>query len=104
MSALIDFIASHRAEFIARLGEHVVLVLASTAIAAALGIPLGILAARKPSLAKPIVALANLAQTIPSLVVGESGSGTQRRRYRRERRPRPRVGAVGIPGERPSTL
>ena len=69
MSALIDFIASHRAEFIARLGEHVVLVLASTAIAAALGIPLGILAARKPSLAKPIVALANLAQTIPSLAL-----------------------------------
>jgi osmoprotectant transport system permease protein len=69
MSALIDFIASHRAEFIARLGEHVVLVLASTAIAAALGIPLGILAARKPSLAKPIVALANLAQTVPSLAL-----------------------------------
>ncbi len=69
MSALIAFIASHRAEFIARLGEHVVLVLASTAMAAAVGIPLGILAARRPPIAKPIVALANLAQTIPSLAL-----------------------------------
>jgi osmoprotectant transport system permease protein len=69
MSALIAFIASHRDEFAARLGEHVVLVLVSTAIAAAIGIPLGILAARRPSIAKPIVALANLAQTIPSLAL-----------------------------------
>jgi osmoprotectant transport system permease protein len=69
MSALIAFIASHRDEFAARLGEHVVLVLVSTAIAAAIGIPLGILAARRPSISKPIVALANLAQTIPSLAL-----------------------------------
>jgi osmoprotectant transport system permease protein len=69
MSALLSFIDSHRAEFVARLGEHVVLVLASTAIAAAIGIPLGVLAARRPSIAKPIVALANLAQTIPSLAL-----------------------------------
>ena len=69
MSELITFISSHRAEFAARLGEHVVLVLASTVIAAAIGIPLGILAARRPSIAKPIVALANLGQTIPSLAL-----------------------------------
>src|SRR5829696_8661201 len=69
MTALIGFIASHRDEFAARLGEHVVLVLVSTAIAAAIGIPLGIIAARRPSIAKPIVALANLAQTIPSLAL-----------------------------------
>ena len=41
----------------------------STAIAAAIGIPLGIVAARRPALARPIVALANLAQTIPSLAL-----------------------------------
>lgn len=69
MIELLSFIASHREEFAARLGEHVVLVLASTAIAAAIGIPLGILAARRPSIAKPIVGLANLAQTIPSLAL-----------------------------------
>ena len=69
MSELVAFIAGHRAEFIARLGEHVILVFVSTAIAAAIGIPLGIVAARRPSIAKPIVAIANLAQTIPSLAL-----------------------------------
>ena len=69
MSGLSRSSSSHRDEFAARLGEHVVLVLVSTAIAAAIGIPLGIIAARRPSIAKPIVALANLAQTIPSLAL-----------------------------------
>ncbi|MDP3720595.1 MAG: ABC transporter permease/substrate-binding protein [Acidobacteriota bacterium] len=69
MTELLAFVASHRAEMATRLGEHVVLVAASTAIAAAVGIPLGILAARRPSLSRPIVGLANLAQTIPSLAL-----------------------------------
>jgi osmoprotectant transport system permease protein len=69
MSELLSFIAAHRAEFVARLGEHVILVLASTAVAAAIGIPLGIIAARRPVIARPIVGLANLAQTIPSLAL-----------------------------------
>ena len=69
MSELIAFIASHRAEMATRIGEHVVLVAVSTAIAAAVGIPLGIVAARRPSIAKPIVAVVNLAQTIPSLAL-----------------------------------
>jgi osmoprotectant transport system permease protein len=69
MNELISFVVSHRAEFIARLGEHMVLVFASTAVAAALGIPLGIVAARRPAMARPIVGLANLAQTIPSLAL-----------------------------------
>lgn len=69
MGELLAFIASHRAEMATRLGEHVVLVAASTAIAAAIGIPLGVLAARRPSLSRPIVGLANLAQTIPSLAL-----------------------------------
>ncbi|MFA5907843.1 MAG: ABC transporter permease/substrate-binding protein [Vicinamibacterales bacterium] len=69
MSELLEFIASHRAELMTRVGEHVVLVAASTAIAAAIGIPLGVLAARRPSLSRPVVGLANLAQTIPSLAL-----------------------------------
>ena len=69
MTELLAFITSHRAEMATRLGEHVVLVAASTAIAAAIGIPLGIVAARRPLLARPIVGLANLAQTIPSLAL-----------------------------------
>jgi osmoprotectant transport system permease protein len=69
MMDLLSFIASHRDEMATRIGEHVVLVAVSTAIAAAIGIPLGIVAARRPSLARPIVALVNLAQTIPSLAL-----------------------------------
>jgi osmoprotectant transport system permease protein len=69
MNELLAFIASHRTEMATRIGEHVVLVAASTAIAAAIGIPLGVVAARRPSIAKPIVALVNLAQTIPSLAL-----------------------------------
>jgi len=69
MSALIAFYAAHRAELAVRIGEHIVLVLVSTAIAAAIGIPLGILAARRPRLAGPLIGLANLAQTIPSLAL-----------------------------------
>lgn len=69
MMQLLAFIASHRAEMATRLSEHVVLVAASTAIAAAIGVPLGILAARRPALSRPIVGFANLAQTIPSLAL-----------------------------------
>ena len=69
MSALFAFFASHRAELMVRLGEHILLVAVSTLIAAAIGIPLGIFAARRPRLAGPLVGLANLAQTIPSLAL-----------------------------------
>ena len=69
MSGLLAFLIDHRAELVARLGEHVILVAVSTAVAAAVGIPFGIVAARRPSLARPIVAVANLAQTIPSLAL-----------------------------------
>lgn len=69
MNDLLAFVASHRAEMATRLGEHVILVAASTAIAAAIGIPLGVIAARRPALSRPIVGLANLAQTVPSLAL-----------------------------------
>lgn len=69
MTALVEFVVSHRAELLARLSEHVVLVAISTLIAAAIGIPLGVLAARRPVLARPLVGLANLGQTIPSLAL-----------------------------------
>src|SRR5687768_2844596 len=69
MSGLWAFLIDHRVELAARLGEHVVLVLVSTLVASAIGIPFGIVAARRPALARPIVAIANLAQTIPSLAL-----------------------------------
>ena len=69
MTSLIEFLIAHRAELLARLGEHVVLVVVSTTIAALIGIPLGVLASRRAGLARPLVGLASLAQTIPSLAL-----------------------------------
>ena len=66
---LFEFLAAHRAEFIGLLLQHVVLVGASTAAAIAIGVPVGILAARRPRLGAPIVWLANVVQTIPSLAM-----------------------------------
>jgi osmoprotectant transport system permease protein len=69
MMALLDFLVAHRAEVLTRLTEHVVLVVLSTTAAALVGIPIGILAARRPAVARPLVGLANLAQTVPSLAL-----------------------------------
>ncbi|MGA2216098.1 MAG: ABC transporter permease [Bryobacteraceae bacterium] len=50
-------------------GEHIVLVLVSMAIAAALGLPLGVLLTRRASLRTPLLGFANVMQTIPSLAL-----------------------------------
>ena len=50
-------------------GEHIVLVGITLAIAAALGIPAGILLTRRPGLRRWIVGFANVVQTIPSLAL-----------------------------------
>ena len=51
------------------LGQHVSLVAVSTAIAVGLGLPLGILAARHPAWRRPVLGVANVFQTIPSLAL-----------------------------------
>jgi osmoprotectant transport system permease protein len=49
--------------------EHAGLVFASLAAAVALGVPMGILAARVRAFAQPLLALAGLVQTVPSLAL-----------------------------------
>src|SRR2546430_780664 len=49
--------------------EHVVLVGLSILIAAGIGLPLGVVMTRKPSLSGPILTFANAVQTIPSLAL-----------------------------------
>lgn len=49
--------------------EHLWLVGTSTVFAALIGIPLGILIARRPALDKPVLGSANIIQTIPSLAL-----------------------------------
>jgi osmoprotectant transport system permease protein len=66
---LFRFLAAHRAEFVALLLQHIVLVGVSTGAAIAIGVPVGVLAARRPRLGAPIVWLANVVQTIPSLAM-----------------------------------
>jgi osmoprotectant transport system permease protein len=51
------------------LGQHVGLVAISTALALGLGVPLGILVARHPAWRRPVLGLANVFQTIPSLAL-----------------------------------
>lgn len=69
MRAVLAFWAAHRSEVAALLGQHVLLVAASTGAAVAIAVPLGIAAARRPRMAAPLVALANVVQTIPSLAM-----------------------------------
>jgi osmoprotectant transport system permease protein len=66
---IVEFWLSHRAELVALFGQHVLLVVVSTGIAVAIGVPLGIFAARRPRLSAPLVGLANVVQTIPSLAM-----------------------------------
>ena len=66
---LLRFLAERRSELLLLTGQHVLLVLVSAGIAVAIGVPLGIALARRPRLARPVLALANLAQTIPSLAL-----------------------------------
>lgn len=66
---LLQFWVDHRAELMRLAGEHVFLVAISTLAAIALGLPLGIFAAKNRRAGRPIVAAANVVQTIPSLAL-----------------------------------
>ena len=69
MTKLVAFLASHRAEFAGLLAQHVLLVAASTLAAILIGVPLGIFASRRPRLSAPLVGIASIVQTIPSLAM-----------------------------------
>lgn len=60
---------SDRSEILQLSMEHVFLVVVAISIAIAIGVPLGILMTRRPRLGKPILAFANIVQTIPSLAL-----------------------------------
>jgi len=67
--SVLSFWRAHQQELAALLSQHVMLVAISTGIAVAIGVPLGIFAARRPRLSAPIVTVANVVQTIPSLAM-----------------------------------
>src|SRR5258708_24074803 len=64
-----NFVTQNRTEIAELTLEHLWIVGISTLLAIAIGIPLGILITRKPALQKPVIATANIIQTIPSLAL-----------------------------------
>jgi len=64
-----DFFSRHANEILRATLEHVWLVGATMALAIAIGVPLGVLVARRPWLSRPILGSANVAETIPSLAL-----------------------------------
>ena len=64
-----QFLSTHAYEIARLTFEHLWLTLSAMLLATALGLPLGILLTRHPRLAPPIIAFANIVQTIPSLAL-----------------------------------
>ena len=67
--SLVHFIVQNYAQVLELTLEHLWMVGVSTLLAALIGIPLGILIAHWPILNKPVLASANIIQTIPSLAL-----------------------------------
>jgi osmoprotectant transport system permease protein len=67
VTVLLQFWQTHAGELARLVAQHVVLVVVSTGTAALIGIPAGVLAFHRPRVGRPLLFLANVAQTIPSL-------------------------------------
>ncbi len=63
------FLQQNWPELLTLVREHLTLVLISTFIAVAIGLPTGILLTRKKALRNPVLGIANVMQTIPSLAL-----------------------------------
>jgi osmoprotectant transport system permease protein len=66
---LIEFIKGNWREVLTATGEHLFLVLVSIVIAICVGIPLGILIARRAALKRTVLGVAGVLQTVPSLAL-----------------------------------
>jgi osmoprotectant transport system permease protein len=67
--SLLDVLRQNRAELAVAVLQHTGLVAAAVGAAAAVGVPIGILLTRRPSLSRPVLAVANVLQTVPSLAL-----------------------------------
>ena len=63
------FLAQHGAEIARLTFEHVWLTASAMLFACAIGLPLGVLLTRRQELARPVIGVANVLQTIPSLAM-----------------------------------
>src|SRR6266540_3473056 len=66
---MIEFLRANWADILGHIAQHVWLVFISTAIAIAIALPLGILITRRKRLRAPVLGIANVMQTIPSLAL-----------------------------------
>jgi osmoprotectant transport system permease protein len=64
-----EFLRQNWRDILFYTGEHLQLVLTATVIAIAIGIPVGILLSRRAALRAPVLGLANIMQTVPSLAL-----------------------------------
>jgi osmoprotectant transport system permease protein len=66
---LLEFFKQNHNEILQLSLEHLFLVVIATGAATVVGVPVGVLLTRKPVLSKPVLAFANILQTIPSLAL-----------------------------------
>src|SRR5436309_14867824 len=67
--SLLSFYSRNTAELLGLTGQHVYLVAVSTGAAIMVGVPLGVALTRRPAWRAPVLGLANVFQTIPSLAL-----------------------------------
>lgn len=65
----VEFLKQNWTELLVLAREHLVLVFVSTMVAVLVGVPLGVLLTRRKSLRGPVLAVANVFQTVPSLAL-----------------------------------
>jgi osmoprotectant transport system permease protein len=66
---MIEFLKANWSDILAHIAQHLWLVFISIAIAVVIGLPLGILITRRKRLRAPVLGIANVMQTIPSLAL-----------------------------------
>src|SRR5882672_3204252 len=66
---MLEFLKENWSDILAHIAQHLWLVSISIAIAIAIGLPLGILITRRKRLRGPVLGIANVMQTIPSLAL-----------------------------------
>ena len=68
-SDIIGFLSERSGQILEQTIQHLQLVLVSTLFAVAIGVPLGALLARRAALARPVLGVVKVMQTIPSLAL-----------------------------------
>src|SRR5881275_311066 len=66
---MLEFLKANWSDILTHIAQHLWLVFISIAIAVAIALPLGILISRRQKLRGPVLGIANVMQTIPSLAL-----------------------------------